>query len=267
MAVLRVTYMSQALRRPVPLEVILPADRLGPNGYLDPAGKKYKTLYLLHGLLGNEEGWLHNTRVALSAAQKGLAVVMPAGENSFYIDADEPLLHRDFGSFIGEELPLITRRMFPLSEKREDTYIGGLSMGGYGALRNGLKYADTYSRIIVMSPAIHFFEQEDFRSVMGEEAVFGDLQKAKGTDRDPRWLVKQLKERKPEIFLCCGLQDGLLPASHSFRDFLEEEKYPFVYREEEGIHDWFFWDKMLPKALDWLPLEEKKEGLHAGNVQ
>lgn len=75
---------------------------------------------------------------------KNLAVVMPAGENAFYID--QPEMGTMHGKFIGEELVDITRRMFPLSRKREDTYIGGLSMGGFGALRNGLKYHDTFWR-------------------------------------------------------------------------------------------------------------------------
>ena len=266
MAVIRCTFMSQALRRSVPLHVILPADRVGPDGYLDPVGKKYKTLYLLHGLFGNENGWLYNTRIALWAEQKGLAVVMPAGENSFYVDADEPDLHRDFGKFIGEELPAVTRRMFPLSDKREDTFIGGLSMGGHGALRNGLKYPDTFSHIIALSPAIHFFEQEEPDSVMGEEAAFGDLAKARESDKSPRWLAEHFQGKKPEIFLCCGKQDSLVCSARSYRDCLLQNSFSVTYTEEDRIHDWFYWDRMLPQILDWLPLEEKNEGISDGNV-
>ncbi|MCI9552974.1 MAG: hypothetical protein HFE94_05505 [Acutalibacter sp.] len=98
----------------------------------------YPTLYLLHGLTENSSAWLQNTRIKMWAEEKGLAVVMPSGENSFYLDIsvkDGGL--GDFGAYIGEELVKVTREMFPLSHKREETYIAGLSMGGYGACRNG----------------------------------------------------------------------------------------------------------------------------------
>lgn len=87
---------------------------------------------------------------------ENLAVVMPAGENAFYVD--QPSIGAMHGQFIGEELVEITRKMFPLSRKREDTFIGGLSMGGFGALRNGLKYHDTFGAVICLSGALHVLE-------------------------------------------------------------------------------------------------------------
>ena len=135
MALIQFTYVSNVLLRSVPVQVILPADKLSPEGEYLPL-KKYKTLYLLNGLWGSHVDWVSGTRIQRWAEERDLAVVMPAGENSFYVD--RPGFHTEYGKWIGEELVEITRRMFPLSHKREDTFIGGLSMGGFGALRNGL---------------------------------------------------------------------------------------------------------------------------------
>ncbi|MBQ1641096.1 MAG: acetylesterase, partial [Lachnospiraceae bacterium] len=144
MALIQVNYLSKALFRTVPLNVILPVDRFDADTdrYLNGPERKYKTLYLLHGLLGNYTDWVSQTRIQKWAEEKNLAVVMPSGDNAFYFNSRTPW--NDYGTFIGQELVEITRRMFPLSDKREDTYIAGLSMGGFGALRNGIVYSDTF---------------------------------------------------------------------------------------------------------------------------
>lgn len=149
MAILHVEMRFETLKRTVPFNVILPVEKFrGP----------YPTLYLLHGLTDNCSAWLTNTRIRMWAEKSGLAVVMPSGENSFYLDVlvkDGCL--GDFGEYIGRELVDMTREMFPLSRKREDTYLCGLSMGGYGACRNGLKYHDVFSKAAVLSGALHFY--------------------------------------------------------------------------------------------------------------
>ena len=158
MALIQVNYSSKALFRTVPMNVILPADRFDADTdwYLNGKERKYKTLYLLHGLLGNYTDWVSQTRIQKWAEERNLAVVMPSGDNSFYFKSRTPW--NDYETFIGEELVEITRRMFPLSEKREDTFIAGLSMGGFGALRNGIVYSGTFSHVIGLSSALHIFE-------------------------------------------------------------------------------------------------------------
>ena len=113
MAIIQVNYVSNALQRTVPVQVILPVDKLTPDGKL-PAPKKFKTLYLLHGYLGNYTDWVSGTRIQRWAEERDLAVVMPSGDNSFYVD--RPMPGNCFGEFIGDELVQITRRMFPLSD-------------------------------------------------------------------------------------------------------------------------------------------------------
>ena len=112
--------------RMVPVNVILPVDKMEMPGMPQRKNEPFKTLYLLHGLLGNHMDWGTTSRVQRFAEEHNLAVVMPAGENAFYID--HPETHNLYGEFIGKELVELTRKMFHLSAEREDTFIGGLSM-------------------------------------------------------------------------------------------------------------------------------------------
>ena len=255
MALLQVNFHSQALQRTVPMNVILPTDRVASmpkNGY--------KTLYLLHGLFGSYSGWVANTRIQQWAEEKNLAVVMPSGDNSFYIDWEQP--NNAYGRFIGQELVELTRKMFPLSSRREDTFIAGLSMGGYGALHNGLTNSGTFSHIAALSSAVHLFEVPEDMPVpclIGENWVFGDMKAARKTNKNPRVALAQLKAAGapiPKIYMACGLQDSLLLANQALKEYFRKEGVDLTYEETEGIHDWIFWDAQIRKVLDWLPLEE-----------
>ncbi len=258
MATIQTTYYSNALNHPVTLMAVIPADA---RDVYEPKKGPFRTLYLLHGLLGGYENYLYNSRIVQMAAKYNFAVIMPAGLNGFYVDNNAACAH--YGEFVGEELVKMTRALFPLSEKREDTFIGGLSMGGYGAIRNGLKYSETFGAICGMSSAlitegmIHStndavwpFGRRDYY-----EYTFGALDKVKGSDMDPKALVTTLKKQGreiPRMFLCCGTEDGLITPNRDFRDFLKAEGVKAEYREGPGIHDWVFWDNYLEQILEWL---------------
>ena len=111
-----------------------------------------KTLYLLHGFSGNESDWEYNGVAEDIAGKYNLAVIMITGGNNFYLD--RKATGCQYGTFAGEEVVNYTRKLFGLSEKREDTLIGGLSMGGFGALHTGLRYPDTFGKIGAMSSAL-----------------------------------------------------------------------------------------------------------------
>ena len=268
MALIQMTFVSRALMRAVPVQVILPADKWNSDGTLMPR-KKFKTLYLLHGLWGQCTDWVTGTRIQRWAEERDLAVVMPSGDNSFYVD--RPASNNFYGEFLGRELVEMTRRMFPLSQRREDTFIAGLSMGGYGAMRNGLKYSDTFSAIAALSPALHIFEGR--RGAVEEEvfaeAIFGPMADAAGSDKNPRVLVDELAGNSdlPKIYMACGTQDDLLPASRLYRQILTQAGFDLTYFEGPGKHDWDFWDQQIKLVLDWLPLDEKSQGLNSGNVK
>ncbi len=256
MALLQMNYLSKALYRTVTVNVYLPSDKFSHenNAYVNKKGERYKTLYLLHGLLGNYTDWVCGTRLMRFAEEKNLAVVMPSGDNAFYVDSLVP--NNDYGTFIGEELVEMTRKMFPLSEKREDTFIAGLSMGGFGAIRNGIKYADTFGYVAGLSSAVHIME-EDVDSVTGEHRIFGKyFEEASKGDKNPKVALKELKERGgklPEFYLACGTSDSLMEANVEFRDLLISEGAKVTWDEQPGGHEWDFWDMEIKKVIEWLP--------------
>lgn len=276
MAFIQMNLMSETLMRTVPVNVILPADKLPfPGMPKRPADKPYKTLYLLHGVFGNCTDWICGTRIQRYAEENELAVVMPSGENAFYVD--QPDGHNFYGEFIGRELVELTRKIFPLSRKREDTFIGGLSMGGYGALRNGLKYSDTFGYIAVLSGALitdnlalrtdnvpFFIEGRSYA-----QACFGDLEKVAESDLEPKHLVHMLKERGkpiPHVYMACGDADALLEKNRQMACYLEKHGATVRFEEGSGGHEWDFWDAYIKKVIEWLPTEEKNKGVDSGNV-
>ncbi len=145
MSVFYVNFYSKAIGRNVPMVACIPFEN--PNCFENGG---FKSLYLLHGLHGNESNWIQKTNIEELSAKYNIAVFMPAGENSFYLN--NPKRMTNFSTYIGVELVEYTRKVFNLSTKREDTFIGGLSMGGYGATINGLKYPETFGGIIAFSP-------------------------------------------------------------------------------------------------------------------
>ena len=267
MALIQANFMSKKLLRMATVHVILPVDKFPIPGVPEVPGKDgpFKTLYLLHGIFGNYTDWISGTRIQRLAEKKNLAVGMPSGDNSFYID--RPASCNNYGEFIGDELVEMTRKMFPLSHDREDTYIGGLSTGGFGAIRNGLKYNETFSRIAALSAAVHVLEDIENANkgiIDLEDCGFGNLKEAVLSDKNPKVIVRALKEKiksgenapLPKIYLACGTDDFLIDANRNYRDFFRESGMDLTYFEEPGFHDWDFWDKHIQKVIEWLPLDE-----------
>ena len=270
MALLQINIHSDALKRDVSMMAVLPVDKTDLKGRFTNKGP-FKTLYMLHGLLGNYMDWTQQTIIERLATEKDLAVIMPSGDNSFYVDREG--FGNEYGRFIGEEIVELSRRMFPLSEKREDTFIGGLSMGGFGAMRNGLLHPETFGYIGSFSGALHIFEQpttDPDYCPFGEDKCFGDIKEVRFTDKNPRvgFLTgKEQKKTMPSIYMVCGTEDPLLEANRSFRDFLQGSGADLTYKEAPGTHNWDFWGTWLPDFLDWLPLGEATKGSNSGNVR
>ncbi len=276
MAILHVHFLSQALKRTVPFVVVLPSDKVTSYGCPQREKRPFKTLYLLHGLMGDCNDWTLNTNIQRMAEDRNLAVVMLSGENSFYVDGRTP--NSNFGEYIGRELVDVTRNMFPLSHRRENTFIAGFSMGGFGAIRNGLRYYNTFGRIAVLSGALQIFEvppeQVPGWSLFGEHDVFGDIALAAETDKNPRAAFNLMKAATngeygfwPKIYIACGEQDALLPVNRSLCDFLRQEGMDVTWAQTPGGHSWDFWRAQLKEVLDWLPLDAPSVGINSGNVR
>lgn len=265
MALAQVNFFSNCLMRTVTMQAIIPVDKNTISQAPLREKKPFKTLYLLHGIYGNDIDWMIKTRIHEWVEEQNLAVIMPSGDNHFYVDGE--VIGEKYGEFIGKELIEITREMFPLSAKKEDTFIAGLSMGGYGAIRNGLKYYDTFGYIAGLSSALIIEMALDSGDSDPEpigrrsfyEAVFGNLDRLTGSDKDYKALILKLKEAKlniPKIYLACGTEDFFLKANRDYRDFLIKHDVDIRYEEGPGEHNWVFWDTYIKKVLEWLPLDK-----------
>ena len=258
MAIVTTSFQSEELMRMVTFSAIIPThvkSYYDPEAKVKPENKPLKTLYLLHGWNGNHEDWIQKTTIIELANQYNLAVIMPSGENSFYVDHPSA---DNYGKFIGEELVEVTRDLFPLSHKREDTFIGGLSMGGYGALRNGFKYDQTFSKVVAQSSRI-LHKKDPYHDLVEDNPInrriwhllssksYADLT----NDMDIYSLIKE-SENKPALFLTCGTEDHLYSENKDLHDWLETQKITHLYSEKPGDHSWPFWENAIKEAIPWM---------------
>lgn len=264
MSVSRINIYSKSLLRTVDVTVILPVEN-----NLEKADFQYQTLYLLHGGFGSDIDWLHNTRIKLWADEYNLAVVMPSGENGFYID--NPALFNNFSTFVGQELVELTREMYPLSSNREDTFIAGLSMGGFGALLNGYKYNQTFGYIGAFSAALLAEMDETLAAGVFPEPFFEQLlgcslRESRNTLNDPRYVIEHSEGELPQLYLACGTEDFIYSSSIAFHQYLVYNHIEHQFVTEPGSHEWYYWDKKILDFLKWLPLEKTLPPQSSGNV-
>lgn len=254
MVLFRGDIKCKSLQRRTSISVILPADNihfLQDNEEIVP--QPYRTLYFLHGLYGSDDIVLANTSIQKFAEDNGIAIVIPCGENSFYVDNEKA--HAYYGEYVGRELLDITRNIFPLSHKREDTFIAGFSMGGYGAIRNGLKYSQNFSKIGMISSALitddivnYASDDNVLRSRQFYESIFGNLDELKGSDMDPKALINNTPDI-PDIFMACGVNDFLYDKNVDFYEFLMSENIDADFIRAPGEHTWEFCDKYLKEFI------------------
>jgi len=258
MALLRTSYYSHCYQRLTRVNVLLPSDTPLPPGARRDWGP-YKTLYLLHGYRGNSDDWLLNSSIAEMSVQFNIAVVMPEGVNGFYVD--QPHSGIRGSEFIGKELVAFTRRTFPLSKEREHTLIGGLSMGGYGALYNCLRHGDVFGHAIALSTPVKVLRYEsehepkeiEFKQTPGYfETLHGDLKKVYETDRNIALHARQVLEAGlpvTNLYMACGYNDSLVPENRELHEQLLEMGFPHFYEEGPGTHDWPFFNGFMRRGL------------------
>lgn len=262
MSLFQVDFFSNALRRNVSFTAVLPND-VPPMMMNDNEcyQRKTKVLFLLHGYSGSCRDWLLGTRVTDLAMKYNMAIVMPSGENSFYLDGKGT--GKAYGQLVGQELVDFVRSTFGLSSDKEDTFIGGLSMGGFGAIHTGLAYPNTFGKIVGLSSALIIHNivnmKEDFTDAIADydyyTSVFGDLSKLDQSANNPEVLIRRLKEEKqaiPSIYMACGTEDFLIEENRAFHQFLQKEKVPVEYIESPGVHNWDFWNQYLEPSMKWM---------------
>lgn len=187
MALLRIDFYSRYLKRNVMLTAVIPADKMDGEKLAKRRRGPYRTVYLLHGLFGRDVDWIDRTHVVETAEARDVAVIMPSGEDGLYLD--KPEIDEWHGKFISEELVDFTRRLLPLSAKREDTALAGISIGAYTAVINGLLRPDRFGSIISLSGAfmrdrvLEAVESHSPRKKRYYERFFGDLDTVIGSEK------------------------------------------------------------------------------------
>lgn len=263
MSTLFVKFRSQALASNGEFYIHLPDKEipffLKDNPYYQ---RKTKTLILLHGYSGDCTDWLYSSAALDFSLKYNLAIVMPTGGVGFYLD--KKATGHQYCKFIGEDLVKYLRDTFNIALDREDTNIGGLSMGGFGALHTGLTYPETFGGIMALSSALIVYGLKDMSPKMKDNGManyeyyvdtFGDLSKAEKSDHNPEVLYKRNKKKNitnPKIYMACGTEDFLIEPNHKLRDFFKKQKADFFYEEGPGIHNWDFWTPYAYKGIEYL---------------
>jgi putative tributyrin esterase len=250
-----VNFFSETLGLHSTMYVLLPQRNMA-----DARNKRkprYRTLFLLHGHSDDHSAWQRWTSIERYVEGLNLAVVMPSVHLSFYTDM---VYGGKYWQFISEEVPALVRDTFPLSSAREDNFVAGLSMGGYGAFKLALTYPDRFAAAASLSGAL------DIQAVVSEKKddplnkawlvemrnVFGDLEKVPGSKHDLLVLAKSAAKAalKPRLYQCCGTEDFLYADNLRFRDAIRQLSLDLTYEEGPGEHTWAYWDKMIQNVLE-----------------
>jgi putative tributyrin esterase len=248
MAFLHIDHLPETVKVQSPLNIILP----DPGTMNGVPVRERKVLYLLHGLSDDASAWQRYSAIETYAKDYGIVVVMPSVSRSFYLDQPNGL---KYFTYLTEELPQYLEDVFGIVPEREKTFVAGLSMGGYGAMKCALFHPERYFAAASFSGVLSMHGwKADFNDPRSTEFshLFGDLTKLNGSEHDPStWLTNTAKTGKkiPKLFVSCGLQDELLPTNRYFIGNCKKLGVQVEYREEEGIHDWYFWDRQILQFL------------------
>lgn len=237
MAKISCNVISYTLQRTVNITIILPSVTIPESLSFEADGSmrstsihhdyshKLPVLYLLHGFGNNEQQWTGYANTELYAEERQIAVVMVSAENKFYVNHPGDA----FYDFINEELPEFITQVFPVSKRKEDTYIAGLSMGGFGALYHGLKNPDKYEAIGAFSAAIGALKDYDLNDLIQDDKQY------------------------PDMYITIGSNDFLVLNNKRFHEKLNEHHINHTFKIVEGYeHEWRFWDKSIEAFLDWI---------------
>jgi putative tributyrin esterase len=255
MALIQCDFFSDVLGLSTSMTVILPQQtttQIGLAGAARPGG--HPVLYLLHGLSDDHTIWLRRTSIERYVAPLGLAVVMPQVHRSFY--TDEHMGNR-YWTFLSEELPAVVDSFFKVSSRREDTFVAGLSMGGYGAFKWALQRPDRFAAAASLSGALDIatLQSWDERNALMQQ-VFGP-ESVQGTEHDLFTLLDRAVgsgRPLPGLFAACGTEDPLVGSTRAFAEAAAARGVDLRLELVPGSHDWELWDRLIQDVLAWLPL-------------
>ena len=209
----------------------------------------WPVLYLLHGYYGDYTDWLYMSNISRYVEGKDLVVVMPDGANSYYTNHPNGLQYHDY---IVKDLVKRIEETFPVAKTKDKRFIAGLSMGGFGALSIGLSHPEMFSKVIALSAVINIQHMRpsfnEGNRVYKFETLFGE--DINNTYKDIYQLA--LNDHSQSLFIICGTEDFLYEDNKQFHEFLVNHHIEHTYIEDEGNHNWEFWDKHIKTSLQFL---------------
>lgn len=260
MALIHYNFDSRVLVQKTDVLVILP----DVDWSEETEGKKYQTLYLLHGGGEDYTSYVRYTNIETWANERKLAVIMPCGTNSSYMDMD---YGQRYYTYISEELPNVMQHVFPLSRKKEDHFVMGFSMGGMGTMHWSFDHPEFFAAAAFMSGGGDFTEATEYINP-GIPAPqndifyppFGGIDKVKGSEGDVRMLVQRMvqkwpKEMWPRFFSTAGKEDFMLTSSYEFANYMKSLGIDITFHAGAGGHVWSYWNEWMPKILEWFRLK------------
>ena len=252
MAVLDIHFRSEVLGLVTGIKVILP---ISNTKKIRETGKaeKCRVLYLLHGMSDDCSTWSTMTSIGRYVNGRNMAVIMPSADLSWYTDM---YIGNKYYEYITEELPAVCHAMFALlSDKREDNFIAGLSMGGYGSLKIALNHPERFAACAPFSGAfdvVSRLEKDPENPYL--KSIFKDVETLRGSKNDVLAMIEKCAKTAaelPRIYMWCGLEDFLLEDNRKARDLLIKNGFELEYSETHGDHSWPYWDREILNALNF----------------
>ncbi|MDA3833650.1 MAG: alpha/beta hydrolase family protein [Spirochaetales bacterium] len=251
MALMETRFDSEILDLSLGMNVILPEH---PEAWKQPPA----VLYLLHGLSDDHTIWCRRTFIERYAYDYNLVVIMPDAHKSFYCD----MAHgSNYLKFLSTERPQLIQRWVKVSDNPKETFVAGLSMGGYGAVKLALENPGQYAAAASLSGSLdiaaHIHDDWNESRFRAFEAVFGALETVPNSQNDLIARIQALTSPPNTAFYACvGTEDYLYQDSAYFRRAAERAGLNLTYEESEGDHQWAFWDRSIKRVLEWLPVKK-----------
>lgn len=262
MAIIRIDHTPSTTKVMQALNIIVPE----PGRMESTPVRERKVLYLLHGLSDDATAWQRYTSIETVALEYGLVVVMPSVGRSFYTDLPNG---QQYFQYVAHELPQYLEDVFGLKPARENTFLAGISMGGYGAFKLAFAQPERFAAVASLSGvlSLKFMEMYPNDPRFAEfRLIFGDLSQLTGSIHDPAvWYRKGAEDpsRLPRLFMSCGRQDDLYPVNQIVHSTFQQIGIPVEYYEEDAQHTWFFWDvqirRFLTAVLGPMPVRREEE--------
>ena len=237
---------------------VLPYNALLPSGYFK-SNKRYPVLYLLHGLFGHHDDWITRTNLADYALKYDVIIITPEGNDSWYIDSATAPADKYESYFMRELIPAVDARYRTIKDRRARG-VAGLSMGGYGALKYGLKYRDSFAFAASLSGALDPAQRsEEHPGFLWDvlrpslTVAFGPQNSRARQENNLHQIARNLNAADiaslPYLYLDCGLADGFLETNREFAEILLSKKIAHQYRQLPGGHNWEYWDRQVREVL------------------